>query len=69
MQLERERPHEEILADLGREAEWTWGAERARELEPALEVLAEALGRLAAAPLEMLEAEPAFIGPSTGGEG
>jgi len=68
MRLERERPSEEILAELTGEAERTWGAERARELGPALETVAGALGRLAAAPLEMLEAEPAFIGTSTGGE-
>lgn len=69
MRLERERPREEILAELTGEAERTWGVERARELGPAIEALAGALDRLAAAPLEMLEAEPAFIGPSSGGEG
>lgn len=69
MRLERERSREEILAELTGEAERTWGAARAGALGPALEVLAGALGRLAAAPLELLEAEPAFIGPSSGGEG
>jgi hypothetical protein len=69
MRLERERQREEILAELSGEAERTWGAERAQELGPAIEALAGALGRLAAAPPEMLEAEPAFIGPSAGGEG
>lgn len=69
MRLERERPQAEILAELRAEAERTWGAERAQALGPALEGLTGALARLAAAPLEMLDGEPAFIGPSTGGEG
>ena len=59
---------EEVVAALRAEAERAWGAERAAALSEAIETTGTALWRLAQAPLELLEAEPAFIGPSIGGE-
>ena len=58
---------EAIRAELTAEAERAWGAERAGALGPALETMAEALRRLGEAQLDMIDTEPAFIGPRTGG--
>ena len=69
MRLDQNRSRDDVLADLAAEAEQAWGKERAEALRPALETTATAIERLARAPLEPLEGEPAFIGPSPGGEG
>ena len=69
MRLDQDRSPDDVLADLTAEAERTWGKDRAEALRPALQATATALARLARAPLESLEAEPAFIGPSPGGGG
>ena len=69
MRLDQDRSPDNVRADLAAEAERTWGKDRAQALRSALETTATALARLARAPLEPLEGEPAFIGPSFGGEG
>ena len=62
MSLERERSKDEWNAELRARAEQVWGEERLTALEPALDAAAQAVWRLAQAPLEALEAEPDFIG-------
>jgi hypothetical protein len=69
VKLERGRSTADILAELRAEAERTWGAERAASLAPTLESAANALGRLAQAPLDLLEVEPDFIGDGPRQEG
>jgi hypothetical protein len=69
MRLDKEQSREDVLAELQTEAERTWGVARAKAIGPALEATAGALWRLAQAPIEPLGPEPAFIGPSVGGEG
>jgi hypothetical protein len=67
--LERGRATADILAELRAEAERTWGAERAAALAATLESAANALGRLAQAPFDLLEVEPDFIGDGRRQEG
>ena len=69
MQLRADQSREQVVAALRAEAERTWGAARATALSEAIETTGTALWRLAQAPLELLEVEPAFIGPSIGREG
>jgi hypothetical protein len=69
MRLDRERSREDLLAELRTEAKRTWGSDRAEAIAAALAVMAGSLHRLAQVPLEPLGPEPAFIGPSAGGEG
>jgi len=64
MRFESGRSREEFLADLTAEADRTWGPSRRAELQQYLDNAANALWRLAQAPLEALEAEPAFLAGS-----
>jgi ferric-dicitrate binding protein FerR (iron transport regulator) len=62
MRFERGRSREEVLAGLSVAAEQSWGHERMSALGAALERAADALYRLSEAPLELLDAEPDFVG-------
>jgi hypothetical protein len=62
MSLGSERSKDEWRAELQARAEQVWGEQRLAALEPALDAAAQAVRRLAQAPLEPLEAEPDFIG-------
>jgi hypothetical protein len=62
MRFENGRTREEVLAELSVAAEQTWGRERTAALEATLERGADALWRLSEAPLELLDAEPDFVG-------
>jgi hypothetical protein len=55
------RTRDDFLADLRGEAAAAFGPERVEHLQPALEAAANALWRLAEAPLQALEEEPDFI--------
>ena len=62
MRFENGRTREQVLAVLSVAAEQTWGHERMAALGAALERAADALWRLSEAPLELLDAEPDFVG-------
>lgn len=61
MRFDRGRTRDEVLEELGAEAARLWGERRSEALGTVLETTASALWRLAEAPLEMLDVEPAFI--------
>ncbi len=61
VRFEEGRTREELLQELRAAAERLWGDRRSEALGATLETTAGALWRLAGAPLEMLEVEPAFV--------
>ena len=62
MQLDTIASQRAALEALTREAEATWGAERAEAMQAALEAAASALWELAQQPLDSTDVEPDFIG-------
>jgi hypothetical protein len=62
MRFESGRTREEVLAELSVAAEQTWGHERMAPLGATLDRAADALWRLSEAPLELIDAEPDFVG-------
>lgn len=61
MRLQKGRSPADWRADLAVAAERCWGPDRAAELASAIDVSAQALWRLAEAPLEPLDGEPDFV--------
>jgi hypothetical protein len=61
MRLEAVRSRGEVLAQLTREAEAAWGAERLPALAQALDTAAGAVWELAQRPLGLTDEEPDFI--------
>ena len=62
MRLDPTATQADVLDELTREAEATWGTERLPALQPALEGAAAALWELARRPFEVEAEEPDFIG-------
>jgi hypothetical protein len=62
MQLDAMTSQATVLESLTRAAEAAWGTERVATMQPALEAAAAALWELAQQPLDLLDAEPDFIG-------
>ena len=62
MRLDPTASQADILAELTREADAAWGAERLPELQATLEGVAAALWELSRRPFEVEAEEPDFIG-------